>query len=68
MKTKTYLYCFLLWIGTLSICLAQEDLGLPDITPPSPTAAALGKYGEIPVSHFTGIPHVSIKHHSAIEI
>ncbi|MEL6699801.1 MAG: hypothetical protein AAFP89_26430 [Bacteroidota bacterium] len=60
MKTKTYWFCILLWIGTLSICPAQEDLGLPDITPPSPTAAALGKYGEIPVSHFTGIPNVSI--------
>lgn len=30
------------------------------IIPPSPTAAALAKYGDIPVSYYTGIPQVSI--------
>lgn len=30
------------------------------IIPPSPTAAALGKYGEIPVSLYTGVPNISI--------
>jgi len=33
---------------------------LPQITPPSPTAAALGKYTEIPVSPYTGVPNISI--------
>ncbi len=32
----------------------------PAIIPPSPTAAALGKYGDIPVSLYTGIPNVDI--------
>jgi hypothetical protein len=32
----------------------------PSIIPPSPTAAALGKYGDIPVSLYTGIPSVDI--------
>ncbi|MGH1339893.1 MAG: hypothetical protein ACRBFS_27495, partial [Aureispira sp.] len=33
---------------------------IKDVLPPSPTAAGLGVYGEIPVSLHTGIPHVSI--------
>jgi hypothetical protein len=38
-------------------CLAQQ--APPPITA-APTAAALGKYGEIPVSNYTGIPQISI--------
>lgn len=33
---------------------------LMNVIPPSPTAAALGKYGEIPVSLYTGVPNISI--------
>ncbi|SNR17633.1 RHS repeat domain-containing protein [Tenacibaculum jejuense] len=33
---------------------------LPEIVPLSPNAAEIAKYGEIPISHFTGIPNVSI--------
>ncbi|MEZ4824832.1 MAG: hypothetical protein R3C61_00845 [Bacteroidia bacterium] len=38
---------------------AQENY-MPELIPPSPTAAALGKYGEIPVSQYTGIPSINI--------
>ncbi len=42
----------------------QEQISVPtptqNIVPPSPTAAALGKYGEIPVGHYTGIPNISV--------
>ncbi|KAA3624441.1 MAG: RHS repeat protein, partial [Bacteroidetes bacterium] len=38
---------------------AKNSFGTP-VTGPSPTAAALGKYGEIPVSHYTGTPNISI--------
>ena len=31
-----------------------------NILPPSPDAAALGKYGEVPVSLYTGVPSISI--------
>jgi YD repeat-containing protein len=33
---------------------------IPTVTPPSPHAASLGKYGDIPVSPYTGIPNISI--------
>ncbi|RMZ59629.1 hypothetical protein D1632_08340 [Chryseobacterium nematophagum] len=33
---------------------------LPNIIPPSPTAYALGNYGNIPVGAFTGSPNISI--------
>ena len=33
---------------------------IPVVIPPSPTAAALGQYGQVPVGMFTGTPQVSI--------
>ena len=30
------------------------------VVPPSPNAAALGKYGDIPVSLYTGTPNISV--------
>ena len=32
----------------------------PKVVPPSPEATSLGKYGEIPISYYTGIPAVNI--------
>jgi len=45
--------------------LAAQESGVQypyvhQIIPPSPTAASLGKYGNIPVSNYTGIPNISI--------
>ncbi len=39
---------------------AQEDAFLSKIFPPSPNAASLGKYAQIPVSNYTGTPNISI--------
>src|SRR5450432_4906554 len=36
------------------------DVQMPKLTPPSPDAAGLGKYGAIPVDKSTGIPQISI--------
>ena len=36
---------------------------VPSITPKSPTAAALGRYGEYPVSMYTGLPTIEIPIH-----
>ncbi|MHA4811562.1 hypothetical protein ACX0G9_25930 [Flavitalea flava] len=38
----------------------QNNLSLPQITPKSPDAAGLGKYGEVPVSLSTGMADISI--------
>jgi len=40
--------------------IAQTTPGLKKFTPPSPNAAALGKYGDIPVGLYTGIPSINI--------
>ncbi|EDP71913.1 hypothetical protein FBALC1_12467 [Flavobacteriales bacterium ALC-1] len=37
--------------------MAQD---LPNVVPPSPEAASLGKFTEVPVSHYTGLPNISI--------
>ena len=52
----------------LSICLlivilngrTQNSPGLKNFMLPSPTASALGKYGEISVGMYTGIPSIAI--------
>jgi len=39
---------------------AQNSPGLTTVVPASPNASALGKYGEIPVSMYTGVPNTNI--------
>lgn len=43
-----------------SSSLPPESIALTKAIPASPDAAALGKYGSIPVSPYTGVPNVSI--------
>lgn len=50
------LLCALLISVTVSVNCQQA----PNIIPSSPTASALGKYGDIPISLYTGIPNISI--------
>ncbi|MCG8326292.1 MAG: hypothetical protein MI974_01345, partial [Chitinophagales bacterium] len=38
-----------------------------DVTMPTPNAAALGKYTDIPVSYYTGVPNISIPIHTVKE-
>jgi Family of unknown function (DUF5977) len=37
-----------------------QDARIPKVVPPSPDAAALQKYGDIPISAYTGTPNISI--------
>lgn len=39
---------------------SQADIQTPKLVPPSPDAATLGKYGQIPVNKSTGVPSISI--------
>ncbi|MEP3386211.1 MAG: hypothetical protein ABJN84_16735, partial [Flavobacteriaceae bacterium] len=43
---------------------AQVEVELPNIVPLSPDAASIAKYGEIPVSYFTGVPNIAIPIHN----
>lgn len=59
---KTRIICFLLVfvIASSFAGWTQSSPGLKTLVPVSPNAAALGKYGEIPVSLYTGIPNINI--------
>lgn len=38
----------------------SSSFGLPNVVPPSPEASALSKFINIPISHYTGLPNISI--------
>lgn len=57
MKEKLLIF---IAIYTLMPAFGQEANELPKIVPLSPNAAAIAKYGEIPISYFTGVPNISI--------
>lgn len=53
----TYTYCLILitWLA-----IGQNLTQLPTILPASPTASALMKYEEVPVSYYSGLPTIEI--------
>ncbi|WP_425637957.1 hypothetical protein ACPUEN_00895 [Algoriphagus yeomjeoni] len=55
--TKIFKYAFLIWLVSAPIAL-QAQIKEPGF--PSANAASLGKYGDYPVSHHTGVPDISI--------
>jgi YD repeat-containing protein len=63
MKRKLFL---LVLISTFSTLISAQTptydprMDLPKVTPPSPNAATLGKYGDIAVGLYAGTPNVSI--------
>ncbi|WP_140487127.1 RHS repeat protein [Flavobacterium sp. GSA192] len=38
----------------------NQDIAFPHVVPMSPNAAEFAKYGDIPVSHYTGVPNINI--------
>jgi YD repeat-containing protein len=61
MNYKKLITSFVLLFILCSEALAQNgNYELRNVITPSPTTASLGKYGEIPVSLYTGIPDISI--------
>ena len=50
----------LLWCVPFFLHAQPKNSYIDDVAMPAPNAASLGKYGDIPVSHFTGVPNISI--------
>lgn len=61
-RVRALLSIVIATIGS-NLCIAQQDLinkMMPKPVPASPNAASLGKFGDYQVSHFTGLPSISI--------
>ncbi len=56
-KKKTVVAILLLAI--VNVASAQQKINIESLVPPSPNAAELGKYGQIPVGLNTGVPDIS---------
>lgn len=56
-------HAFAFFLLSLSYCTFAQNVinaELPSILPPSPTASALMKYEEVPISYYTGLPSIEI--------
>lgn len=60
MSRKFFILLFICWSSLEVFGQSLDDIQTPKLIPPSPDAAALGKYGQIPVDKSTGIPQISI--------
>jgi YD repeat-containing protein len=59
-KSK-HLNAFIVFLGFWFVSLQLNGQGTePKVIPPSPNASAFAKYGNIPVSTYTGLPNISI--------
>jgi YD repeat-containing protein len=65
-KIRTMISKCISVVSWISVCLLTSILSpaigqeIRKVIPPSPNVAALGKYGEIPVSLYTGVPNISV--------
>lgn len=53
----------LIFIGFSSFCHSQLDKTIHEMTKPSPEVASLGKYGELPINHYTGTANIEVPLH-----
>lgn len=59
MKLK-YSSILLFFFYFCSVHAQTNKFNVTRVIPPSPTATAMAKFGEIPVSYYTGVPNISI--------
>ncbi|MCB0556165.1 MAG: hypothetical protein KDD02_21645 [Phaeodactylibacter sp.] len=60
-----YLLLLFLFVGLSPVAAQPVNNLLGDVAMPSPEAASLGKYTDIPVGYYTGTPSISVPVHSA---
>ncbi|HTB25231.1 MAG TPA: hypothetical protein VK711_07660, partial [Puia sp.] len=58
MKVRLFLFCAAILLN-ITFCIGQAPT-IVSVVPPSPNVQAMQKYGDIPVSAYTGIPDISI--------
>ena len=59
-KIIYFLFSFAVLDGIFFPCFSQGNETIGKVSISSPTAASLGKYGDIPISYHTGIPDISV--------
>jgi len=57
---KSFIVIFLTILSNNGFSQNNPSPILQNLIPPSPTASALGKFGDIPVSYSTGLPNISV--------
>ena len=67
MLKHTLSVLFLAFLAHLSANAQPVNNLVKDIVMPAPNAGSLGKYGDIPVSYFTGVPNISVPIHTVQE-
>ncbi|MEL6627463.1 MAG: hypothetical protein AAFQ92_18215 [Bacteroidota bacterium] len=69
MKNNCYFVCLLLYAlwGGKGLIAQQGPIKFEEPQFPSPNAAALGEYGDFPVSYHTGVPNISIPIYTVTE-
>lgn len=57
---KAYYFLLIFQVIAVTSFGQSNNFSLPQLIPPSPTAQAFMRYGEIPVDYSTGVPNISI--------
>lgn len=65
MRKIALIFAYLLL--TVIVTAQPNNAYLKNVTMPSPQAASLGKYGDIPIGYYTGVPNVGIPIHTLSE-
>ena len=66
-RFKTPLFVFALLMSALPTFGQAVNNQIKDVVMPSANAASLGKYGDIPVGYYTGIPSIGVPIHTVQE-
>lgn len=66
MKRISLIFIYSCFLSVLGWAQPNNEY-LGNVVMPAPNAASLGKYGDIPVSYYTGVPNISIPIHTLEE-